>query len=187
MKDGDMAELETLTRHEKVVAVGEIGLDYHYDFSPRDVQQRRFREQMELARQVSLPAIVHIREATEDTLAVLRDFRDVTGVVHCYSGSLETAKVLLDLGWYISFTGIITYKNARKSHEVMAYMPRERLMIETDAPYMAPVPHRGKRNSSLYLPEIAETVGQIWDVSREEAAAITTENGKRLFGIEKPR
>ncbi|MCL2842115.1 MAG: TatD family hydrolase [Oscillospiraceae bacterium] len=183
MRDGDIAELETLTHHEKVMAVGEIGLDYHYDFSPRNVQMRRFREQMELARHVALPAIVHMREAAEDTLATLRDFRDVQGVVHCYSGSLETAKLILDLGWYLGFTGIVTYKNARKSHEVIEYMPRERLVIETDAPYMAPVPHRGKRNDSRYLPEIAKTVGELWGISQEEAATITTENGKRLFGI----
>ncbi|MCL2589110.1 MAG: TatD family hydrolase [Oscillospiraceae bacterium] len=180
---GDLDRLEILTRHPKVVAVGEIGLDYHYDNSPRDVQRVRFREQMELARKVNLPAIIHQREAAEDTLTILRDFRGVPGVVHCYSGSLETAKALLDLGWHLSFTGVITYKNARRSHEVLAYMPRERLLLETDAPYMAPEPHRGKRCSSLDLPYIAAAVADIWGISREEVAAITTANGKRLFGI----
>jgi len=183
MLTGDLDRLETLTRHPKVVAVGEIGLDYHYDHSPREVQRARFREQMGLARRVGLPAIIHQREAAEDTLAVLRDFRDVRGVVHCYSGSLEMARMLLDMGWYISFTGVVTYKNARKSHEVIRAMPRDRLMLETDAPYMAPEPYRGKRCSSLYLPQIAGAVAELWGVTTEEVAAITTENGKRCFGI----
>ena len=183
MLEGDLARLEALTRHPKVVAVGEIGLDYHYDHSPRDVQRARFREQMGLARRVGLPAIIHQREAAEDTLAVLRDYRDVRGVVHCYSGSLETAKVLLDMGWYISFTGVVTYKNARKSHEIIRSMPRDRLLLETDAPYMAPEPYRGKRCSSLYLPYIADAVAELWGITAAEVAAITTANGKRCFGI----
>jgi len=183
MKDGDGERLEVLTRHPKVVAVGEIGLDYHYDHSPRDIQRARFREQMALAHKVGLPAIVHQREAAADTLEVLRDYRDVPGVVHCFSGSVEVAKEVLDLGWYLSFTGVITYKNARKSHEVIQYMPRERLMLETDAPYMAPEPFRRHRNSSLYMPQIAQALADLWDVTLEEAAAITVENGKRFFRI----
>jgi len=184
MREGDLERLEALIRHPKVMAVGEIGLDYHYDHSPRDVQRRRFREQMDLALRVGLPAIVHQREAAADTLAILRDFRDVSGVVHCYSGSLEVAKELLDMGWYISFTGVITYKNAKRSHEVIRYMPRERLMLETDAPYMAPEPFRGKRCSSLYMPQITAAVAELWSIPLEEAAWITTENGKRCFGIQ---
>lgn len=183
MQDGDLARLETLTRHPKVVAVGEIGLDYHYDFSPRGVQKQRFEEQMRLARSVGLPVIVHQREAAADTMEVLRAYRDVSGVVHCYSGSLEMAKELFDMGWYVSFTGVVTYKNARKSHEVLCAMPRDRLLLETDAPYMAPEPFRGKRCSSLYLPQIAEAVAALWGIDAEEVAAITTENGKRCFGI----
>ena len=183
MREGDIDQLEALARHPKVVAVGEIGLDYHYDHSPRDVQRRRFREQMDLAHSVGLPAIVHQREAAADTLEILRGYADVSGVVHCYSGSLELAKALLDMGWYISFTGVITYKNARKSHEILQYMPHDRLMLETDAPYMAPEPHRGKRCSSLDLPYIAEAVAALWGTTIEEVAAITTENGKRCFGI----
>jgi len=183
MQGGGLERLETLTNHPRVVAVGEIGLDYHYDFSPRDIQQARFREQMDLARKVGLPAIVHQREAAADTLDILRDFRDVSGVVHCFSGSVETAREVLDLGWHISFTGVITYKNARKSHEVIRYVPRDRLMLETDSPYMAPVPHRGKRCSSLYMPEITATLADLWEISLEEAARITMENGKRLFGL----
>ena len=183
MADGDIERLEMLTRRPKVVAVGEIGLDYHYDHSPRDVQRQRFREQMALARCVGLPAIIHQREAAADTLEILRDYPDMSGVVHCFSGSLEVAREVLDMGWYISFTGVITYKNAHKSHEIIRAMPRERLMLETDAPYMSPEPHRGRRNSSLYMPEIVGAVAELWDVSTEEAAAQTLENGKRCFRI----
>ena len=183
MKAGDLEILEALTKHPRVVAVGEMGLDYHYDHSPRDVQRARFREQMELARKLALPAIVHQREAAQDTLEILAAYPDVSGVVHCFSGSLETAKRALDLGWYLGFTGVISYKNAVRSHEVIRYMPPERLVIETDAPYMAPEPYRGRRNSSLYLPYIAQTVGDLLGISSEEAAFLTMENGKRLFGL----
>jgi len=182
-KAGDLEKLEVLTKNPRVKAVGEIGLDYHYDYSPRDVQKECFRLHMELAQKVELPAIVHQREAAEDTLAVLRDFPDVPGVVHCFSGSVEVAREILNMGWYLSFTGVITYSNARKSHEVIRYAPRDRIMLETDAPYMAPVPYRGKRNSSLYMPEITASLAEIWEVSLEEAARITTENGKRFFRI----
>jgi len=182
-KAGDLEKLEILTQNPRVVAVGEIGLDYHYDYSPRDIQKACFREHMELARKVGLPVIVHQREAVADTLEVLYEYRDVPGVVHCYSGSVETARQILDLGWYLSFTGVITYKNARVSHEVIRYTPKDRIMLETDAPYMAPVPYRGKRNSSLYMPEITEALAQIWEIPHEEAARITLENGKRFFRI----
>ena len=183
MTDDMVPELERLLSHPKAVAVGEIGLDYHYDFSPRDVQKKRFREQLELARRVNKPVIVHMRESTSDALDLIREYRDLTGVFHCFPGSLETAKILLDLGWYLSYTGVITFKNARKALEVIEKMPRDRLMLETDCPYMAPEPKRGRRCSSLFLPYIAAKVAEIWGVTAEEAAAITTENGKRLFGI----
>jgi len=182
-KNGDLEKLETLTQNPRVKAVGEIGLDYHYDYSPRDVQMECFRAHMELARRVDLPVIVHQREAASDTLAVLRDYRDIPGVVHCFSGSVEVAREVLDMGWYLSFTGVITYSNARKSHDVLRYAPHDRIMLETDAPYMAPVPYRGKRNSSLYMPEITASLAEIWGVSLEEAARITRENGKRFFRI----
>ena len=183
MTDDMVPELERLLSHPKAVAVGEIGLDYHYDFSPRDVQKKRFREQLELARRVNKPVIVHMRESTSDALDLIREYRDLTGVFHCFPGSPETAKILLDLGWYLSYTGVITFKNARKALEVIEKMPRDRLMLETDCPYMAPEPKRGRRCSSLFLPYIAAKVAEIWGVPSEEAAAITTENGKRLFGI----
>lgn len=183
MDDTTLTRLEKLTGHPKVVAVGEIGLDYHYDHSPRDIQQKRFREQLELARTVKLPVIIHEREAPQDVLGILCEFPDVRGVFHCYSGSWETAKILLDKGWYLSFTGVITYKNARRSHEVIEKMPRDRIMIETDCPYLSPEPMRGRRNSSLHLRYTAEKLAELLHISFEEAAALTMENGKRFFKI----
>ena len=183
MTDDTVCELEEMLKHPKAMAVGEIGLDYHYDFSPRDVQKQRFREQLELARRLKLPVIVHEREALSDTFEILSDFRDLTGVFHCFSGSRETAKIVLDMGWYISFTGVVTFKNARKVLEVLEKMPADRIMLETDCPYMAPEPKRGKRNSSLFLPYIAERIAEARGVSAEEIAAVTMENGKRFFGV----
>ena len=184
MTDGSLAALEKLLQHPKAKAVGEIGLDYHYDFSPRDIQKKRFREQMELARSLNKPVVVHEREALQDTLAIIREYSDLSGVLHCFSGSWETAKIILDIGWHLSFTGVITFKNARKSLEAVEKMPQDKIMIETDCPYLAPEPMRGKRNSSLYLKYICEKVAQIRGISPEEAAALTMENGKRFFGIE---
>lgn len=184
MDDNTAAELEELLRHPKAVAVGEIGLDYHYDHSPRDIQQKRFREQLELAGSVRLPVIIHEREAPDDVLKILREFPNVRGVIHCYSGSWEIAKIVLDKGWYLSFTGVITFKNARRSHEVIEKMPRDRLMIETDCPYLAPEPMRGRRNSSLFLRYTAEKIGQLLNMSAEEAAGLTMANGRRFFGLE---
>ena len=183
MDDSSIETLRSLASAKKVMAIGEIGLDYHYDFSPREIQRQRFYEQMCLARELSLPVIIHEREACEDCLNIVTQFSDLRGVYHCYSGSWETAKIILKQGWYISFTGAITFKNARKSHEVITNMPLDRLMIETDSPYLAPVPMRGKRNSSLNLPYIAEKIGELRGMTTEEVAALTMENGKRFFGI----
>lgn len=183
MTDGTIAELEKLLAHPKAVAVGEIGLDYHYDYSPRDVQRARFREQLELARRVGKPVIIHTREATAETLEIARDFSDLSMVFHCFPGSWETAQIVLNMGWYISFTGVVTFKNAARALDVVKKMPPERLMIETDCPYMSPEPHRGKRNSSLYLPFIAEKIAEVRGVSAAEIAAVTTENAIRFFGI----
>ena len=183
MTDETVPEFEKLLSHPKAMAVGEIGLDYHYDFSPRDVQRKRFLEQLELARRIKKPVIIHEREALTDTLDTIREFRDLTGVVHCFSGSWETAKIILNLGWYLSFTGVITYKNARKALEVIEKMPTDRIMLETDSPYLSPEPVRGKRNSSLNLPYIAEKIAEVRGISTEETAALTMENGKRFFGI----
>jgi len=184
MTDETVSELEKLLSHKKAVAVGEIGLDFHHNFSPHDVQKKRFREQLELARRVKMPVIIHERESWRDTLDIIRDFRDLNGVFHCFSGSWESAKIILDMGWYLSFTGVITFQNARRSLEVLERMPADRIMLETDCPYLTPEPKRGRRNSSLYLPFVAEKVAQVRGISLEEAAALTMDNGKRCFGIE---
>jgi TatD DNase family protein len=184
MAANDLETLRQLLALPKVVALGEIGLDYHYDFSPRDVQKDVFRRQMEIARELHVPVIIHEREACADGLAIVTDFPDVQGVYHCYSGSWETAKTILRQGWYLSFTGAVTFKNARRAAEVVANMPLDRLMIETDCPYLAPVPNRGRRNSSLNLRYIAAKIAEIRGISVEEVAQITMENGRRFFGIE---
>ena len=176
-------EIRRLAGHPKCVAVGEIGLDYHYDFSPREVQRRVFDEQLSLAAQLSLPVIIHEREAVADCLDILRSHRGIEGVVHCYSGSWETARELLDMGLHISFTGVVTFKNARRVLDTVAKIPMDRMMIETDSPYMAPEPCRGQRNSSLLLPHIARRIGEIRGVDTEEVARVTMENGRRFFHI----
>lgn len=183
MDENTLQALEKLLCHPKAVAVGEIGLDYHYDLSPRDIQKNRFREQLELAIAVKKPVILHEREAAADTLDILGDYPAALGVFHCFSGSWETAKILLDKGWYLSFTGVITYKNARKSHEVITKMPRERIMIETDCPYLSPEPLRGRRNSSLNLRYTAAKLAELLEISLAEAAALTMDNGKRFFRL----
>ena len=172
---------ELCKQNPKVLAIGEIGLDYHYEDIPRQIQQQAFRMQMELARELDLPVIVHEREAHEDGLKIVDEFPTVKGVFHCYSGSLEMAKELVKRGWYIGFTGVLTFKNARKALEVAAGIPRDRIVIETDCPYMAPVPFRGKRNDPSLVCYMAEKLGQLWEISTEEAARITLENGKRLY------
>ena len=174
---------ELCKQHPKVMAIGEIGLDYPYEDIPREIQKRAFRLQMELARELELPVIVHEREAHEDGMRIVDEFPTVKGVFHCYSGSLEMAKELLKRGWYIGFTGVLTFKNARKALEVAAGIPRDRIVIETDCPYMAPVPFRGKRNDPGKVRYMAAKLGEIWGVSTEEAARITLENGKRLYRI----
>ena len=182
--DAAIAEYRTLCKlNPKVKAIGEIGLDYHYEDIPRQIQLKAFRAQMELAKELDLPVIVHEREAHEDGMQVVRDFPEVTGVFHCYSGSAEMARQLVDRGWYIGFTGVLTFKNARKALEVAASIPRDRIVIETDCPYMSPEPFRGKRNDPGKLYRMAEKLAEIWGVSVEEARRITLENGKRLYRI----
>lgn len=172
-----------LAKHEKVVAIGEIGLDYHYEDVPRAVQINAFEAQMDLAEALKLPVIVHMREATEDALAVVGRHPDVTGVFHCFSGSVETANRLVERGWYVGFTGVVTFKNARRAVEVVEALPLDRILTETDCPYMAPEPHRGKRCDSRFIPLIAEKIAQIKGITTEEVGRITTENAKRLFRI----
>ena len=167
----------------KIKAIGEIGLDYHYEDIPRDIQLKAFRAQMELARELDLPVIVHEREAHEDGMTVIREFPEVTGVFHCYSGSGEMARQLVDRGWYIGFTGVLTFKNARKAVEVASSIPLDRIVLETDCPYMAPEPFRGKRNDPGKLYRMAEKLAKIRGLTVEEIHAVTTENGKRLYRI----
>lgn len=167
----------------KVRAIGEIGLDYHYEDIPRDVQKRAFRAQMDLARELELPVIVHEREAHEDGMKIVEEFPQVTGVFHCYSGSLEMAKVLIRRGWYIGFGGVLTFKNARKTVEVASQIPLDRLVLETDCPYMSPEPFRGRRNDPGRLRLVAEKLAQLRGLSVEEIENITLENGKRLYRI----
>ena len=167
----------------KVKAIGEIGLDYHYEDIPRELQKKAFIAQMELARELNLPVIVHERDAHEDGMAIVRDFPEVTGVFHCYSGSAEMARQLVERGWYIGFTGVLTFKNARKAIEVAASIPLDRIVIETDCPYMAPEPFRGKRNDPGKIYRMAEKLAEIRGLSLEEIHAITLENGKRLYRI----
>ena len=167
----------------KIRAIGEIGLDYHYEDIPREIQLRAFRMQMALARELGLPVIVHERDAHEDGMAVVREFPDVTGVFHCYSGSAEMAKELVKKGWYIGFTGVLTFKNARKAIEVASQIPLERIVLETDCPYMSPEPFRGKRNDPGKLYRMAEKLAEIRGLTVEEIHRITVENGKRLYRI----
>lgn len=183
MKDSDLDVIAKALGHPKVVALGEIGLDYHYDFSPRDVQQKSFADQLTLACELNFPVIIHDREAHDDTLKAISRFNGLRGVFHCYSGSLEMAKTLIRMGFYLSFTGVITYSNARKSLEVINWMPRDMLMIETDAPYLSPVPNRGKRNDSSNLVYTAGKVAEVLGLSLEETAALTMKNGREFFCI----
>ena len=167
----------------KVKAIGEIGLDYHYEDIPRQRQQEAFRAQMALAKELNLPVIVHEREAHEDGLRIVEEFPEVTGVFHCYSGSAEMAKWLVQQGWYIGFTGVLTFKNARKAVETAAAIPLDRIVLETDCPYMSPEPFRGRRNDPGRLYRMAESLASLRGLSREEVEAVTLENGKRLYRI----
>ena len=168
---------------EKIKAIGEIGLDYHYEDIPRELQKKAFIAQMELARELDLPVVVHERDAHEDGLAIVKAFPEVKGVFHCFSGSAELARQLTDLGWYIGFTGVLTFKNARRAIEAAQAIPLERIVIETDCPYMSPEPFRGKRNDPGKVYRMAEKLAEIRGISVEEAQAITLENGKRLYRI----
>ncbi|RMH31004.1 MAG: TatD family deoxyribonuclease [Nitrospirae bacterium] len=182
-------ELTQLARHPKVVAYGEIGLDYHYDHSPRDVQRQCFREQIRLARRLRLPLVVHTREAQNDTVAILREenAHEIGGVFHCFSGDQHLAEQALDLGFDLSFSGIVTFPNATALRDIVRMVPDDRLLVETDAPYLTPVPHRGKRNEPAYVRYVAEKIAELRHGDDPGALAriahITTENCRRLFKI----
>lgn len=183
--DADFDAIRELCRREKVVAVGEIGLDYYWkENPPRDFQEQVFRRQIELALELDLPVIIHDREAHGDSLRIVLDYPGLRGVFHCFSGSPEMAQELLKRGWYLGFDGPITYKSAKRAPEVAAITPMDRIVIETDAPYMAPVPFRGKRNDSRLLPYVVEKLAEWKSVTPEEMTDITWQNGKRLFGLE---
>jgi TatD DNase family protein len=183
-QESDLDEVRRLAAQPKVVAIGEIGLDYYWpENPPKPLQQKVFRDQLALARELDLPVIVHDRDAHGDSLAIVKEFPQVRGVFHCYSGSVEMAQELVRLGWMISFTGVLTYKNAKKSVEVAKNISLEHMMIETDSPYMAPVPHRGERNDSGYVVHICEKLAEIKKISIEECANSTKANGKRFFRI----
>lgn len=177
--------LRAWAREPKVVAIGEIGLDYYWEQNPpRELQQRVLRDQLALAQELDLPVIVHDREAHADSLAIVQEFPAVRGVFHCFSGSVEMARELLKRGWYLGFDGPVTYKSNKKAAEVLAVTPLERILVETDSPYMAPEPCRGKRNDSSLLVYVLEKIAALKGVSAEEMTRITQENGCRLFGIE---
>ena len=181
----DLAEIEAMAAHPRVKAIGEIGLDYYWEKDPdrRRIQRDFFSAQLSLAERLDLPAIVHDREAHRDSLDMVRAHPNARGVFHCYSGGVEDAKTLVIMGWMVSFTGVITFKNARRALEVIQWLPMDRIMIETDAPYMAPEPYRGRRNDSRYVFRMAEAIAQVKGLTAEEVGRITTENGKRFFNI----
>ena len=178
-----IAEYRALCKLPRVKAIGEIGLDYHYEDVPRGIQQAAFRSQMALAAELDLPVIVHEREAHEDGMRIVEEFPGVTGVFHCYSGSLDMAKWLIARGWYIGFTGVLTFKNARKALEVAGNIPLDRIVLETDCPYMSPEPFRGKRNDPGKLYRMAERLAELRGMTVEEVQERTFENGRRLYRI----
>lgn len=181
--DDAIDTLALLSKDEKVVAIGEIGLDYHYEeYCPRDLQELWFRRQLELAKTLDLPVVIHDREAHEDTIDLLKEYQP-RGVVHCFSGSVETAKEVLKLGMYIGIGGVVTFKNARKLVEVAAMVPEDRLLLETDAPYLAPVPHRGHRCDSSMIRFTAEVIAAIRGVTTDEVLSWSVHNACGLYGI----
>lgn len=185
MDESSINILKSFTDRDKVIAIGEIGLDFYYDNSPRDIQRQRFIEQLNLAKEVDLPVIIHTRDAAQETFEILKEAQDgkLEGVLHCYSGSVEMALEYIKLGFYISLAGPVTFKNARVSKEVAKAVPLEKLLIETDAPYLTPEPHRGKRNEPLFVRYVAGTIAELRGISFDEVAKQTSENAKKLFRI----
>ncbi len=181
---GMIDHLRQMAKNPRVVAIGEIGLDYYWaENPPRELQQEVLRRQLRLAEELDLPVIIHDRDAHGDTLEMVREFPRVRGVFHCFAGSAEMARELIKMGWMLSFNGAVTFKNVKKAPEVIAAVPLEKLMIETDAPYLTPVPHRGERNDSSYVRLVAEKIAQIKGLTPEEVEKATWENGRRFFGV----
>lgn len=186
MTDEHLEWIAELSRHPKVVGLGEMGLDYYWDTSPRDVQAEVFRKQIRLARKLDMPIIIHNRDAHQDVISILKEEKaaDVGGIMHCFSGSWETAKLALDMNFYISFGGPLTFKNAKQPKEVATKVPLDRLLIETDCPYLTPHPFRGKRNESGYVRYVCEEMSNLHGLSYEEMAKITSENARKLFRLQ---
>ncbi|WP_085522386.1 TatD family hydrolase [Tuberibacillus sp. Marseille-P3662] len=185
MTDDHLRWIEELSQHPKVVAIGEMGLDYHWDKSPADVQKDVFRKQIRLAKKVNMPIIIHNREATDDIVQILQEenAEDVGGIMHCYSADLETAKTCLDMNFYISFGGPVTFKNAKLPKEVAKEIPLNRLLVETDCPFLSPHPYRGKRNEPARVKLVAEQIAALKGISYEEIVQITSDNAKQLFSL----
>lgn len=183
MNDNELARMTSLLELPKMVAVGEIGLDYHWNVESEVLQKRWFKRQLDLARQLKLPVNIHSRDATEDTLEIMREYRDLSGIIHCFSGSREIAKEYVKMGFLIGVGGVVTFKNGKKLRRVVESTPLEYLVLETDCPYLAPEPNRGKRNHSDYIRYVAEAVAHIKEISVEEVLAQTEKNARRLYGI----
>jgi TatD DNase family protein len=185
MSEADWTELDGLARAPRVVGIGETGLDYHYDHSPRDVQKAAYARFIALARAVRRPVISHVRDAHDDAARILRDNEapEVGGVIHCFTGGVAEARRYLDLGHHLSFSGILTFKNAQAVREAAAFAPLERILVETDAPYLAPIPHRGKRNEPAYIVETLRVLAEVRGAQVADVEAATTENTRRLFGL----
>lgn len=186
MKEEDLAWIEELSKHPKVVAIGEMGLDYHWDKSPKEIQKEVFRKQIQLAKKVNMPIIIHNREATEDIIQILREenAQEVGGIMHCYNDSVEYVQECLDMNFYISLGGPVTFKNAPLPKEVATKVPIDRLLVETDAPYLAPHPNRGKRNEPAYVKLVAEKIAELREIPFEELCQQTTNNALKLFKID---
>ena len=184
MDEEQFAELRELAKHPRVKCIGEIGLDYHWpEDTDKEKQKYWFERQMALAEELGKPVSIHSRDAMADTLEILRKFPGVVGVMHCYAGSYHTMRELVEMGYYIALGGVVTFKNARLSKEVARHVPLERLLIETDCPYLAPEPHRGHLNTPLYVPLVAEEIARIRGITPEQVALATRENGRKLFSI----
>ena len=185
LEEADMDFLLEMAKNPKVVAIGEIGLDYHYEDTVREVQKKWFIRQLELAKETKLPVVIHSRDAAQDTLDIMKDIHaeDIGGVIHCFSYGWEMAKIYLDMGFYLGIGGVVTFKNAKKLKEVVQRAPMDRLVLETDAPYLAPEPYRGKRNASHYLKYVAEEIAALRSMAPDEVIHITEENGKQMYRI----
>ena len=185
LDESHMEWLKSLAADEKIVAIGEIGLDYYYDEPERDVQKKWFARQLDLAYELDMPIIIHSRDAAQDTLDIMKAEKagEIGGVIHCFSYGTEMAREYLNMGFYLGIGGVVTFNNGRKLKEVVEYMPLDRIVLETDCPYLSPVPNRGKRNSSLNLPYVAEAISQIKGISPEEVIKITNQNARNLYRL----